>query len=238
MKYIYIVFIFFSFALTAQNLAKVNYIVLPTDGSIENREALKKLSVSFNGVDDAIKKLEYELLVSNNNSYFHLIANLDFNERAARLARSFAGRKEYYRDNDKKELIEVIEFSGEFFNVWGDINKEWELVNETKLINGYKCYKAITERKIWLKKTDNVAKVIAWYCPTIPMNFGPKGFGGLPGLILELQDDKMIYLASRIEISKKLKIKINKIEGKIISQDDFYKIVEKTNDNNINNLRK
>ncbi|KIA99993.1 hypothetical protein OA93_04080 [Flavobacterium sp. KMS] len=238
MKYKYILFFFFSIGLTAQNLAKVNYIVMPTNGSIEKNETIMKMSVSFNGVDEALKKLEYELLVSNNRSYFHLISSLDFNERATRLARSLAGRKEYYRDNNKNELIEVVDFWGESFNVLADVNKEWELVNETKLINGYKCYKAITERKIWLKKIDNFAKVIAWYCPSIPMNYGPKGFGGLPGLILELQDDKIIYLASKIEIDEKLKINIGEIKGKVITENDYYKIVEKTNENNMNAISK
>ncbi|WP_438712837.1 GLPGLI family protein [Aquimarina muelleri] len=52
---------------------------------------------------------------------------------------------------------------------------KWELINETKKIGKYNCYKA------------KYKEIIAWYAPEIPLQFGPVGFGGLPGLIIHLE---------------------------------------------------
>ena len=60
--------------------------------------------------------------------------------------------------------------------------QEWELTKETKKIDQYLCYKAI------LKNSDK--KVEAWYTNEIKAPYGPKGYSGLPGLILELKENK------------------------------------------------
>lgn len=147
MKYKYIVFFFFSFALTAQNLAKVNYIVLPQGGSLEKNEVVVKSKLRVDGIDEELKKLEYELLIKNNKSFFYLISALDINERITRIAKMFAGKYDYYRDNDKKTVLKVIDFSGETFNVLSEVDNNWQLTNETKTINGYLCYKALIQKK-------------------------------------------------------------------------------------------
>jgi GLPGLI family protein len=53
-------------------------------------------------------------------------------------------------------------------------------------------------------------KVIAWYTTQIPYNFGPKDYNGLPGLILELQEDNLLIKASKITLQQKKKIVIKK----------------------------
>lgn len=58
----------------------------------------------------------------------------------------------------------------------------WKLVNEKKTINGYDCRKAET--------SFAGRNYIAWYAEEIPMSDGPYKFQGLPGLILEVTDDK------------------------------------------------
>jgi len=61
-------------------------------------------------------------------------------------------------------------------------NINWKLVNEFKTIGNAKCQKAITTKygRSW----------IAYFNPKIPLNFGPYKFNKLPGLIVELYDDK------------------------------------------------
>ena len=82
---------------------------------------------------------------------------------------------------------------------------QWNLINEQKVINGYTCFKATQQKQLKLKKTDRTYLVVAWYCPAIPIGNGPKEFGNLPGLILELQDGKITFLASKIELESNLK---------------------------------
>lgn len=61
-------------------------------------------------------------------------------------------------------------------------NIEWKLINEFKIIGNAKCQKAITTKygRNW----------IAYFNPRIPLNFGPYKFNKLPGLIIELYDEK------------------------------------------------
>lgn len=64
----------------------------------------------------------------------------------------------------------------------------WELHNETKMINDIQCFKA-TQTITYNNGVKDFTKVItAWYAPSIPYSFGPNGYGGLAGLILELSD--------------------------------------------------
>ncbi|MCF6307338.1 MAG: GLPGLI family protein [Flavobacteriaceae bacterium] len=71
---------------------------------------------------------------------------------------------------------------------------KWELINETKIILGYTCYKA-TFTKIVIKPVT----IEAWYAPELPYKFGPMGNHGLSGLILEIiQNGKLHFTATNI----------------------------------------
>jgi GLPGLI family protein len=107
---------------------------------------------------------------------------------------------------------------------------KWKLSKESKFIEGFKCFKAtytydVTNVKGSFKKT-----VIAWYSPIIKYNFGPKGFSGLPGLILILIDDNITYYASKIK--EKKSVKIEKItNGKLVSEKELKKIGDRVRRN-------
>lgn len=58
----------------------------------------------------------------------------------------------------------------------------WKLLPETKLIADLPCQKALTSYK--------GRNYIAWFTSKIPYKTGPWKFGGLPGLILEVSDEK------------------------------------------------
>ena len=67
--------------------------------------------------------------------------------------------------------------------------QNWEIMDETKKILGYKCRKAIINNYSKAKP-----KIIAWFTEEIPVSYGPINFYGLPGLILELDRyDRLIY---------------------------------------------
>lgn len=71
----------------------------------------------------------------------------------------------------------------------------WNLSNEFKVIGKYKCQKATTKKygRIW----------IAWFTEEIPFPFGPYKFSKLPGLILEIYDDKKDYIFSMYSFRKR-----------------------------------
>lgn len=57
---------------------------------------------------------------------------------------------------------------------------EWEILEDTKQINSFKCFKAVTQFR--------GREFTAWFTNDIPISFGPNKFHGLPGLILSVYD--------------------------------------------------
>ncbi len=62
----------------------------------------------------------------------------------------------------------------------------WKILNQRKQILGYSCQAATTT---YLGRTYT-----AWFAPTIPIHEGPWKFSGLPGLILEVSDNRGHYV--------------------------------------------
>ena len=73
-------------------------------------------------------------------------------------------------------------------------------------------------------------EITAWYTPQIPTSTGPGEYGGLPGLILELNAHRTTILCSKIEMNTKDTSDIKKpTKGKEVSREEYQKIVkEKT----------
>lgn len=104
---------------------------------------------------------------------------------------------------------------------------DWKLPQETKLIGGYLCYKAIN-----ISSNNKKKKPIAWYTPNISASFGPKQYFGLPGLILELEVYKKIYYAKKITLNFKEVIKIEKpIKGIKVTEKEYQEMASSTMQN-------
>ncbi|WP_298394391.1 GLPGLI family protein [Flavobacterium sp.] len=70
--------------------------------------------------------------------------------------------------------------------------------------------------------------ITAWYTMDIPVNQGPEGYWGLPGLILEVNDGKTTILCSKIVINPKEKTEIKApSNGKVVTQKEYDDIVTK-----------
>lgn len=138
---------------------------------------------------------------------------------------SAGGGKKYYTSSDTKTIeVQNCETLGECFIIVSKF-KEWKLTQEVKIISGYTCYKAEYTEKI--KEKD--VTTIAWYTTEIPIGFGPKDYNGLPGLILELDNERIYFKAKKIILNPKNKVKIIKPkEGKIVSKEEFKKILLKS----------
>jgi len=68
-----------------------------------------------------------------------------------------------------------------YFKNFSDFN--WEITPETKSINGYVCYKALG---VDVNANFMPQYIEAWFCPEIPLPYGPDNYAGLPGLIFEV----------------------------------------------------
>ncbi len=70
--------------------------------------------------------------------------------------------------------------------------------------------------------------ITAWYTPEIPVNQGPEGYWGLPGLILEVNDGKTTILCSKVVLNTKDKADIKQpTNGKVVTQKEYDETVMK-----------
>jgi GLPGLI family protein len=100
----------------------------------------------------------------------------------------------------------------------------WKITTETKNIGSYLCYKATCFKSfIGRDGKEKSIQITAWFAPSLPYSFGPKDYNGLPGLILELTENKSIYYASNISIFNDIEIKIQFPSGKTISEFEYAK---------------
>ncbi len=97
--------------------------------------------------------------------------------------------------------------------------QDWEITNEHKKIDRYVCHKAI------LRNSD--IPVEAWYTTEIPIKHGPRGYWGLPGLIVELKEGKKLLRFDKISFfSDTISIK-PPTEGTQISREKFLDLPSK-----------
>lgn len=75
--------------------------------------------------------------------------------------------------------------------------QKWEVRRDTITICGQTCQKAVCH----FRGRD----FVAWFAPSIPLQYGPWKFGGLPGLILKVADTKGEYSFECTKIERKRK---------------------------------
>jgi GLPGLI family protein len=142
----------------------------------------------------------------------------------------------YYMDFKKNKIVQEVDFLDKTFIITDSLSKRsWKLEAETKKIGDYTCRKATCIIKAGEMDTDVLKTkskedmlVTVWYTPEIAIPFGPEGYWGLPGLILELNDAQRTILCSKIALNPAQKPEIKEpVKGKKVSRAEFYKIMFK-----------
>ena len=156
-----------------------------------------------------------------NNSFYNIEnkINLDNLNPVEKISYTLFSKYSYYYDNKKKETFK-IDNTEKSISIKLNNVLNWNISSETKSVGEYTCYKATLIKEFYNNKGLRKKEIIAWFCPELPYQFGPLDYNGLPGLILELHDNKIIYLAKTIELSTK-NITINKPTGKKITEKDY-----------------
>lgn len=156
------------------------------------------------------------------------------------------GASHIYKNTKEKRFVNQSESFGKFFLIKDKLEDlNWTLLNETKTIGEYTCYKAtlkreveVMESQVMVNPTDEdreqpetqlkEMEIVAWYTPQIPVNTGPEQFYGLPGLILQMISDDKTIVCSKITLNPKSKVDIKEpVKGKVISQEKYRKVMEK-----------
>jgi GLPGLI family protein len=194
---------------------------------------------------------QFTLLFDNHLSKFQAVEKVENDiPQDGIVIRVEKGNSFGYKIKNIKEgwYIELADIFSKEFTIKDDLEKmNWTITDETKNIGDYLCIKATRnisvneeERKKYQEDLETYNKkgtglfkpvepkesvIVAWFTPQIPIGHGPEEFYGLPGLILEVKDENITYLASKIQLNPKDKVSI-KVPNtkKAISKKEFDKI--------------
>ncbi|MBA9073797.1 GLPGLI family protein [Flavobacterium gossypii] len=156
-----------------------------------------------------------------------------------------------YKNIKSKMMLSEEDFFGKEFLITDSLpNWNWQLMNETKKIGNYTCYKAVSVipvtkedmeeyEKMKKKKSEGATQlftvsepkertITVWYTPEIPISQGPGEYWGLPGLIMEVNDATTVVLCSKIVLNPKDKITIKVPKsGKKVTKKEYDILIEK-----------
>ncbi|MGZ0016085.1 GLPGLI family protein [Yeosuana sp. AK3] len=230
----------FSFILYSQSSGVVTYgqkIIIPNDTN-----SLKKSEFAT-----FYNKEKIKMSVSSKN----IIYKLQFNKHAA----SFTSEKHLsidgFEDDVKYAMLHVRGDGTYYFSLESGISlwdhdvfgervilvdtispKDWTITKETKMIDKYMAVKAKKNKRL---NNGKIIEVFAWFTPEIANNYGPIGYYGLPGLILEIHEKDFIIYAKNIKFKKKAP-KINKpSKGTYMGEKEYKIYVDKAAKNFIAN---
>lgn len=127
-----------------------------------------------------------------------------------------------YFDLEEREILHQKELQGIKVRATMGLDEiPWQFTDETKEILGYTCKRAFyieqsIPRRAGGPSREKVHNV--WYTEELPYGFGPKGLGGLPGLIVVYND---AFFLEKIDFDEpKLFIKKPQ-KGKLMTEKQF-----------------
>jgi GLPGLI family protein len=103
---------------------------------------------------------------------------------------------------------------------------KWEISHEERMIDSLNCIKAVCSFR--------GRNYIAWFTPDIPLPYGPWKMGGLPGLIIDLQDSEenmLVKLKSIVQDQVAIRIPANIRFTKEEHIAEIKKLIQRLKDN-------
>lgn len=180
-KYLTLFFLFMSVSFFGQEYYKITYNIYNNTAIPNTLNAYLLFNIKTN---QTIYKEDYTTQKQLNE---------EVNGEKKLLIKPKAGIDKYFIISN--DTIQELKLLGNVYVNVIDVNKgqDWKISNETKTINNYKAIKATCNfrGRNWE----------AWFTPDISFFSGPWKFRGLPGLILQINDEtkKYVYNIEKIE---------------------------------------
>ena len=235
MKIVFNFFLLFciTIAFAQEKNTEVVYKFILVKDSIDNSKMADFIKKDEYAISKIAYKIKPKLVFNDSVAVFYSDELLDEdNSHLNQLARVFCycEKPVFYSKKDDKiyyNFPEGLPNIEEDYTIYDNLTKNWTLTNETKQIDHYTCYKATTKFESPTSSTKTITKnTVAWYCPELPFSYGPNGYGGLPGLIVELQENNVFYGMESIKIkSSTTKVKPIKMH-KLKTLFEFYVAIE------------
>lgn len=235
-----ILFLITSNSLLSQKTNKATYNIITSENE-KTKNLPEHLRKTIQEAEDASENLHPILIFNDSISVFKLEDNsIIDNDLSTSIVcnckkplYTIAKKNINLRNNTNSIAIKEDEFV-----LIDSLQTKWNITSETKKIENFTCYKATQEITIInsAKNADGSAKILkksitAWFTPEIPYTFGPSGYGGLPGLIIELQDENKLFGLQKLELLPENPKIILPTKGKEISKIEYYNMLNiKTNE--------
>lgn len=190
---------------------------------------------SYRRSEEFVRNFVFELTFNANESISELVLEADPGGSGNALDYQMAvlsvkGNKRFYlHAADTIRLHEMSPYrSAEVFHVTESYHKfGWEITGNTKSIGNYACREAvgsITKETVCCGPLTT--QITAWFAPALPFPFGPMGYDGLPGLVLEVSiGDKVntTFQATDIDIRRGVDKSIPRLKkpGSVMTTEKF-----------------
>ena len=134
-------------------------------------------------------------------------------------------RREVYKNIAENIMVDEREFMTKMFLINGIAAPfTWKIADEQKTILNFMCMKATYQ--------DSTDAFVAWFTPQILVSNGPAEYGGLPGMILQVDVNSGERVITATEVMAEVVDKAileKPTKGKEVTQEEFREIVrEKT----------
>jgi GLPGLI family protein len=218
----------------SQKSGMAYYKKTPTELYTKRMDSLNNLysDSTFKEIGEKMKDLKFELLFNPEVAHFREVESMSNDSRnsasvkIAKITSGYSG--DIYYDFKVKKVITETDISGQTYLIEKDFSSyDWVLTKEKLIINGLSCYKAKTT--IIKEGRSGVIEqaIVAWYAIDITVSAGPDGFAGLPGLIIQLENEKYVTVLDKI-VFKKEPIEIElPLDGKKMTQTEFKDLMKK-----------
>lgn len=218
-------FLLLLFAITTCLLSAQNEGVIVYSEKIDLHRRLPEDRQQYKDMIPQFRTTRFELVYTENESMYSVAKDQDADEAAGsgggmRFRMGNASR-DVYKNLDEGRMVDSREFMTKQFLIKGDEEEfKWKIAEGQKMILDYMCLKATF--------SDTADSYVAWFTPQIPIANGPAEYGGLPGMILELDvnEGERTSLAVEVradEIDKSLLKEPKK--GKEVTDEEFREIV-------------
>jgi GLPGLI family protein len=175
---------------------------------------------------------KFELIFNENASLFRSVVDDEAPDPFANAGGGGGGMRMNFRMPTANTYTDIVKqmqyeerafFEKEFLIIDSLKQYKWKLSEETKTIAKQLCKKAttmITAPQMRMRvsiggagnNTDTTAntprapketELVVWYAENIPVSFGPDSYSGLPGVIMEIDQDNGANVTTAVEVSAK-----------------------------------
>lgn len=196
--------------------------------NLKDNKVNSELKDALSNTKELLSSFKFILEFNSEFAHYSKEKNMDDDSFQKKIALSLSGFKgDAYFDKKNKVITISKNIADESFLIKKDFDSiKWELTKEKLYINDFVCYKAKTMIKEEGRRGVKNIEVIAWYTPEINIPFGPDGFGGLPGLIIQLEKGNVITSLKRINfINSDIIIELP-TKGKVVTETEYNKFVK------------